>query len=115
MKISDIINHKNEYMKELDIHDLDTIFSYEGFAYIKTLNCKKMNECIEKIKKFKFNPKGVIVKIKFHEETPLLEVDEFMEAISKILGKEDDIVYGEEITESEDIEIILIFTGIDLI
>ena len=110
MKISDIINNKNQNL--IDIHDLDTIFSYEGFAYIKTLNCKKMDECIEKIKKFEFNPKGVIVKIKLNEEVFCIDIDEFMDSIYQIVGEEENIIYGDEITESEDIEINLIFTGI---
>ena len=57
MKLSEVLNPPNENDINLDIRDLDTVFSHEGFAYIKTLKCKQMDECLEKIKA-KFKMKG---------------------------------------------------------
>jgi len=114
MKISEMINIRNENNINLDVNDLDVIFSHEGFAYIKTINCKKMDECVEKIKNFKFNPKGVIVKLKISDDLPLIEIEKFMDFIYEISDVDADIIFGSETTENEEIEINLIFTGINL-
>ena len=114
MKISDMINFKGENDINLDIKDLDTVFSHEGFAYVKTINCKKIDECVEKIKNFRFNPKGVIVKFKINDDLPLIEIEKFMDFIYEISDEDADIIFGSETTESEKIEINLIFTGIEI-
>jgi len=114
MKISDMINFKGENDINLDINDLDTVFSHEGFAYIKTLKCKQMNECLEKIKNFKFNSKGVIVKFKINDDFPLIEIEKFMEFIYEISDEDADIIFGSETTENKEIEINMIFTGMEI-
>jgi len=114
MKISEMINIGNENDINLDVDDLDVIFSHEGFAYIKTINCKTMDECVEKIKNFRFNPKGVIVKFKIRDDLPLIEIEKFMDFIYEISDEDADIIFGSETTENEEIEINLIFTGIEM-
>jgi len=114
MKLSKILNPPNENDINLDINDFDTVFSHEGFAYIKTLKCKQMNKCLEKIKNFKFNPKGVIVKFKINDDFPLIEIEKFMEFIYEISDEDADIIFGNETVENEEIEINLIFTGIEI-
>ncbi|GAB6074752.1 hypothetical protein [Nautilia lithotrophica] len=114
MKISEIIDIKNKNDINLDINDLDTVFSHEGFAYVKTINCKQIDECVEKIKKFRFNPKGVIVKFKISDDLSLIEIEKFMNFIYEISDEDADIIFGSETTENEEIEINLIFTGINL-
>jgi len=114
MKLSEVLNPPNENDINLDICDLDTVFSHEGLAYIKTLKCKQMDECLEKIKNFKFNPKGVIVKFKINDDFPLIEIEKFMVFIYEISDEDADIIFGNETVESEEIEINLIFTGIEI-
>ena len=114
MKISEMINFKNEKDIHIDINDLDTVFSHEGFAYIKTIKCKKIEESLEEIKSFCFNPEGVIVEFKINEDFSLVEIKKFMDFIEKISDEDTDIIWGIKETESEIIEINLIFTGIDL-
>lgn len=114
MKISEIISFKNENDIHIDINDLDIIFSHEGFAYIKTIRCKKIDECLEEIKSFHFNPKGVIVEFKINEDFSLVEIKKFMDFIEKISDEDTDIIWGIKETKNEIIEINLIFTGIDL-
>jgi len=114
MKLSEVLNPPNENDINLDICDLDTVFSHEGFAYIKTLKCKQMDECLEKIKNFKFNPKGVIVKFKINDDFPIIEIEKFMDFIYEISDELADIIFGNETVESEEIEINMIFTGIEI-
>jgi cell division protein FtsZ len=96
----------------IDVNDLDAVCSHEGFAYVKSIKCNQMDECIEKIKNFSFNPKGVIVKFKIRDDLPLSEIEKFMDFIYEISDKEADIIFGSETTENKKIEINLIFTGI---
>ena len=114
MKISEIISSINENDIHIDINDLDIVFSHEGFAYIKTIKCQKIDECLEEIKSFNFTPKGVIVEFKINENFPLVEIEKFMEFIEKISDEEADIILGIKETTNEIIEINLIFTGINL-
>jgi len=114
MKLSQIISFKDENDINIDINDLDIIFSHEGFAYIKTIKCRKIDECLEKIKNFSFNPKGVIVKFKINKDLLLIEIEKFINFIEKISNKDADIIFGVKTIESIEIEINLIFTGIDL-
>ena len=112
MKISEIIGLTNEDDIHIDINDLDVVFSYEGFAYIKTIKCQKIDECLEEIKNFSFTPKGVIVEFRVNEEFPLIEIERFMEFIEKISDEDADIILGIKETTNEIIEINLIFTGL---
>ncbi|QCI28047.1 hypothetical protein [Caminibacter pacificus] len=112
MKISEIINIKNDNDINIDTNDLDVVFSHEGFAFVKTIKCTQMDECIEKIKNSRFNPKGVIVKFKISYDLPLSEIEKFMDFIYEISDKDADIIFGSETTENKEIEINLIFTGI---
>ena len=112
MKISEMINIKNDNDIYINVNDLDIIFSHEGFAYIKTIKCSQMDECIEEIKHFKGLPKGVIVKFKINNNLPLSEIEKFMDFIYEISDKKADIIFGSETTENKKIEINLIFTGI---
>ena len=114
MKISKLINFKNENDIHIDINDLDIIFSHEGFAYIKTIKCKKIGECLKEIKNFRFNPKGVIVEFKINEDFPLVEIQKFINFIEEISNEDSDILFGVETIKSNEIEINLIFTGINL-
>ena len=109
-----MINIKNKNDINLDISDLDTIFSHEGFAYIKTIYCKNIDGCLEEVRNFNFNPKGVIVKFKISNDLPLIELKKFIDFICEISDENADIIFGSETTESAKIEINLIFTGINL-
>ncbi|WP_456489089.1 hypothetical protein [Caminibacter pacificus] len=112
MKISEMINIKNDNDINIDTNDLYVVFSHEGFAFVKTIKCTQMDECIEKIKNSRFNPKGVIVKFKINYYLPLSEIEKFMDFIYEISDKDADIIFGSETTENKEIEIHLIFTGI---
>jgi len=112
MKISEMINVRNGNDINLNINDLDVVFSHEGFAFVKTIKCSQMDECIENIKHFKGVPKGVIVKFKINNNLPLSEIEKFMDFIYEISDKDADIIFGSETTENKEIEINLIFTGI---
>ena len=112
MKISEMINVRNGNDINLNINDLDVVFSHEGFAFVKTIKCTQMDECIEEIKHFKGVPKGVIVKFKINNNLPLSEIEKFMDFIYEISDKDADIIFGSETTENKEIEINLIFTGI---
>jgi len=113
MKISKIINIKENNIN-LDINDLDIVFSHEGFAYIKTINCKKMNECLKEIKNLKFKAKGIMVKFIINEDYPIIELQKFMDTIYTLSYQDADIIMGTETIENKKIKINLIFTGIDL-
>jgi len=112
MKISEMVNIRNGNDINIDINDLDVVFSHEGFAFLKTIKCTQMDECIKKIKNFRFNPKGAIVKFRIKDDLPLSEIEKFMDFIYEISDKDADIIFGNETTENEEIEIHLIFTGI---
>jgi len=113
MKISKIITLKEDDIN-LDMNDLDTIFSHEGFAYIKTINCKKMDECLKEIKNLKFKAKGIIIKFIINENYPIIKLQKFMDTIYTLSHQDADIIMGTETVENKDIKINLIFTGIDL-
>jgi len=116
MKISQIISFKTKNDMNIDIKmdDLDEIFSYEGFSYIKTINCKKMEQCIEKIKNFKFTPKGVVIKFEISENLPDSDIYDFLSIIEELAHEDADMIFGYEFTKNEEIKINLIFIGINL-
>ena len=107
-----MIDIKNENDINLDISDLDKVFSHEGFAYIKTIYCKNIDGCLEEVRNFNFNPKGIIVKFKISNDLSLIDIKKFMDFIYEISDEDADIIFGSETRESEEIEINLIFTGI---
>jgi len=113
MKISKIITLKENDIN-LGMNDLDTVFSHEGFAYIKTINCKKMDECLKKIKNLKFKAKGIMVQFIINEDYPIIELQKFMDTIYTLSHQNADIIMGTKTVENKDIKINLIFTGINL-
>ena len=112
MKITDIINQKNEI--NINIKDLDIILSHRGFAYIDTLKCKNLNECLKVFKNLNLNPKGLFINIKINPQISLFEVQNFIDNIYKIIDDETDAVFGVKYQENESVEIEILWTGINL-
>jgi len=112
MKITDIINQKNEI--NINIKDLDIILSHRGFAYIDTLKCKNLNECLNKFKNLNLNPKELFINIKINPQISLFEVQNFIDNIYKIIDDETDAVFGVKYQENESVEIEILWTGINL-
>ena len=112
MKITELLK-ANENDINLELEDLDKVFEYEGFAYFKTLQCKQLSECIDKIKNFKFKPKGIIVNFQTNEKVLFEVIEEFMNAIFTLGDENTDVIFTTKVLKSNTITIYLIFAGID--
>jgi cell division GTPase FtsZ len=112
MKITELLK-PGENDINLTLNDLDRVFEYEGFAYFKTLQCKQLSECIDKIKDFKYKPKGIIVNFQTNEKVLFEAVEKFMNAISTLGDENTDVIFTTKTLKSKKNVIHLIFTGIE--
>jgi len=112
MKITDIINQKNEI--NINIKDLDIILSHRGFAYIDTLQCKNLNECLRKFKNLNLNPKGLFINIKTNPQVLLFEIQDFIDKIYEIIDDETDAIFGVKYLENENVKVEVLCTGLNL-
>jgi cell division GTPase FtsZ len=112
MKITDIINQKNEI--NVNVKDLDIILSHRGFAYIDTLKCKNLNECLKKFKNLNLNPKGLFMNIKTNPNVSLFEIQKFIDNVYEFIDDETDAIFGVKYQENEDVEVEILCTGINL-
>jgi len=115
MKISELVNCQQKEEINLTAEDFDAIFKYEGFAYIKTLKCEHIDKCIKELENFKYKFKGAVVHFKINGEFSLMDIDDFMQVVYSIGYEESDIIFSvEESKKHSEIEIEIIFTGLDI-
>jgi hypothetical protein len=112
MKISELLK-LGENNINLELEDLDRIFEYEGFAYLKTLQCKQLSECIDEIKKFKYKPKGIIINFQTNEKVLFDVVEKFMNEVYNLF-KYAEIIISTDTINNDNIGINIIFTGIEI-
>jgi cell division GTPase FtsZ len=112
MKITDIINQKNEI--NVNVKDLDIILSHRGFAYIDTLKCKNLNECLRVFKNLNISPKGLFMNIKTNPNVSLYEIQKFIDNVYEVIDDETDAIFGVKYQENENVEVEILCTGINL-